>query len=222
MTDERSQTIREIAQLLCDITLDHPTRVAVDGITASGKSTLAAELTNDIAALGRPALHVTMDGFHHPRARRYRSGRQSADGYYDDAYDFDSLIDRVLRPLGPGGSREYVTAVIDLASDTPVENPPTSSPADALLIVDGTFLQKPPTNAHWNATIFVDTDFAAAHQRGVARDAERLGGRAEAAEAFDRRYHAASRRYVDEVHPGHTATVVVDNNDPAHPRIVRQ
>lgn len=202
--------------------LPHPTRVAVDGITASGKSTLAAEVIDEIQALGRPALHVTMDGFHHQRARRYRFGRLSADGYYEDAYDFGALISRVLRPLGPDGSREYVTGIIDLATDTPVDNPPISSPADAVLIVDGTFLQKTPTNAHWDATIFVDTDFAVAYERGVTRDAERLGGRDKAAEAFDHRYHAASRRYVDEVRPTTTATIVVDNNTPARPHIVRQ
>ncbi|SNS66797.1 hypothetical protein [Rhodococcoides kyotonense] len=213
MSDARAQIIGRIAQHVCALDLSHATRVAVDGITASGKSTLAQELTVAIRTRDRPAVHLTMDGFHHPRARRYRQGRQSADGYYEDAYDFQSLIDRVLVPLGPAGSSEYTSAIIDLASDVPVDNPPSSVAAGTVLVVDGTFLQRAPTNTHWDITIFVDTDFEVARARGVARDAERLGGPSKAAQAFDVRYHAACRRYVDEVSPKESATFVFDNND---------
>jgi uridine kinase len=95
--------------------------VAVTGITASGKSTLAAELSEQIRSLGEPCVSLAVDGFHQPKAIRYRRGRESAEGYYRDAYNYDSLILRVLRPLGPGGDFSYVARAFDLERDAPVE-----------------------------------------------------------------------------------------------------
>lgn len=87
MANERANVVDQVARLL-DVPIDHPLRVAVDGVTASGKTTFANELGDAVRALGRPCVRVSMDGFHNPRATRYRKGRESPDGYYDDAYDF--------------------------------------------------------------------------------------------------------------------------------------
>lgn len=75
----------EIASRLCALDLGHPVRVAVDGITASGKSTCADEIAAAVSIAGRPVARVSMDGYHHRRAHRHRQGRLSADGYYEDA-----------------------------------------------------------------------------------------------------------------------------------------
>ncbi len=195
-----------------------PLRVAVDGITASGKTTLARELTAAVAGRGRSAAHLSMDGFHHPRAIRHRQGRDSADGYYADAYDFASFQHLVLEPLGPGGDRKYRERIIDLRSDTPIDGPPVEAPEDLVLVVDGSFLQRELT---WDEVIFVDTPFEVARDRGTRRDAELLGGPEQAQKAFDQRYHAASRRYLDEVGPEALASVVVGNSDVANPVLRR-
>jgi uridine kinase len=137
----------------------HPLRVAIDGVTASGKTTCAQWLVDAVAAQGRPSVHVTMDGFHHRRAHRYRQGRASALGYYRDAYDFDAFVSHVLIPLGPNGSCAIRRRVIDLAADEPVDDP--------------------------------------------------LGGPEAAGRAFDQRYHAACRIYLDEVDPRARATRVL-------------
>lgn len=211
MTD-RLAALEDIAASLVATELGHPVRVAIDGITASGKSTVAAALTSSIRERGRPAIHLTMDGFHHRRAYRHRQGRLSAEGYYWDAYDFESLISEVLVPLGPGGSGWYREGVIDLASDEALTTAAIEAPRNVILVVDGTFLQRSPLVEHWDRTVFVDTDFAVAQARGIERDSALLGGRDKAAEAFQLRYHAASRLYVDDVDPRTLATFVVDNN----------
>ena len=193
--------------------LGHPLRVAIDGVTASGKSTCARWLVNAIAAQGRPAIHVTMDGFHHRRAHRYRQGRASAAGYYQDAYDFDALCTQLLIPLGPNGSGEIRRRIIDLASDEPVEDAPEPVPTDAIVVVDGTFLHRPPLPDYWDYTVFVDTPMDVARARGTARDADALGGEVAAGMAFDQRYHAACRIYLDEVDPRARATRVLPGID---------
>jgi uridine kinase len=218
MITPRERVLGRIADHLCSLRLGHPVRVAVDGITASGKTTLARELAAAVAARGRPAAHLSMDGFHNPRAVRHRMGRDSADGYYLDAYDFASFRRLVLEPLGPGGDLRYRERIIDLRSDTPLDEPPVTAPEDLVLVVDGSFLQR---ELEWDGVVFVDTPFEVARERGTRRDTELLGGLEQAERAFDQRYHAASRRYLDEVEPAGRASVVVGNEDVANPVLLR-
>jgi uridine kinase len=216
----RSETVRRAAALLCENDPGHPVRVAVDGVTASGKSTLARELAAAITAAGRPVIHLTMDGYHHPRAHRYRQGRLSARGYYDDAFDLAAFARNVLVPLGPGGDRLYREQIIDLPSDQPRDEPPAEAPATAVLVVDGSFLQRPELAPHWDHVVFVRVDLATARARGTARDAEQLGGRDEAGRMYDTRYHAAARIYLAEVAPEQHATLIFDNSDLSRPRLL--
>jgi uridine kinase len=205
--------------MVCGDGLGHPTRVAVDGITASGKTTFARELATAVEALGRPAIHLTMDGYHHPRQHRYRQGRQSAVGYYEDAYDFEAFLNNVLIPLGPGGDHRYRERIIDLAADEAVDELRKQAPITAVLIVDGSFLQRPEIASHWDHRIFINTSFEVALDRGIAREAPLLGGVDIARTAYEDRYHAAARLYIDSVHPAERATIVVDNDDPDNPRL---
>ncbi|MFC3899235.1 gamma-glutamylcyclotransferase [Lentzea rhizosphaerae] len=216
MITSRERVLGRIADHL--VAQARPLRVAVDGITASGKTTLARELTAAIAERGRTAAHLSMDGFHNPRAIRHRQGRDSADGYYTDAYDFASFSRLVLEPLGPGGDRKYRQRIIDLLLDTAIDEPPVEAAEDLVLVVDGSFLQR---DLEWDEVIFVDTPFEVARDRGTRRDTELLGGLEQAERAFDQRYHAASRRYLAEVGPADRASVVLGNADVANPVLRR-
>ncbi|MER8186856.1 hypothetical protein [Kitasatospora sp. NPDC094015] len=218
---DRAQVIGRIADHLAARRPGHPLRVAVDGITAAGKTTLARALTAAVADRGRPAVHLSMDGFHHPRAHRHRQGRDSAVGYYQDAYDLPAFARHVLVPLGPGGDLHHRSRIIDLAADRATDEPPTALPADAVLVVDGSFLQRRELAGLWDEVVFTDTSFPVARRRGTRRDAELFGGLAEAEHAFDHRYHAACRRYLAEVDPAAHATIVVGNDDLDHPVLRR-
>ncbi len=222
MTGERRAVIDTIASDIAQLELGHPVRVAVDGITAVGKTTFADQLADAVHALDRTCLRVSMDGFHHPRSTRYRQGRESPDGYYEDAYDFAALLRELLGPLGPGGSLLYRTAIIDLAADAALEVPPEPADPRLVLIVDGIFLQRPELDGGWDRLIFLRASFESARARGAARDAEQLGSVAEAERIFKVRYHAAQARYLAEVEPERRADIVVEHDDPARPVIVQR
>jgi uridine kinase len=209
----RREAVTRLAARIADHRLGHPTRVAVDGVTASGKSTLARELSAAVAELRRPVMHVSMDGFHHPRVRRYRQGRESARGYDDDAYDFAALARELLRPLGPCGDGQYRTRVIDLETDTAMAEPLQTAAPGAVLVVDGTFLQRPEIRDLWDERVWVDTPLQTARRRGVDRDGDLLGGTDAAERLFRKRYHAAAQIYIDTVAPAQCATVVFGNQD---------
>ncbi len=218
--EPRAAVVRRVAERITGNRLPHPTRVAVDGVTASGKTTLARELTGVVRSLGRPAIHLTMDGFHHPRARRHRRGRDSAVGYYEDAYDLDGFAREVLIPLGPGRKHRYRASILDLVADRPVHEPPLHAAADAVLIVDGTFLQRSELRDHWDERLWLNTTFPVARRRGVERDAVTFGSVEEAERLYELRYHAACRLYVQAIRPAEQATMIFDNDDPGWPRLV--
>lgn len=217
----RAAVISKIADHLVTRTVDHPLRVAVDGITAAGKTTFADELAAAVEDRGRAAIRVSMDGFHNPRAHRYRQGRDSAVGYYQDAYDFASLARLVLAPLGPGGDGRYRSAVHNLATDEPVDAEPTTAAPGSVLVVDGTFLQSAVLAGRWDEVVYVDTSFAVASDRAVLRDADALGGAAVTERVYEQRYHAACRLYLSEYRPADTATIIVGNDDLANPVLHR-
>ncbi|UQE76025.1 hypothetical protein MYK68_05360 [Gordonia sp. PP30] len=198
-----------------------PWRVGVDGVCGAGKSTFARTLTAVIQGSGRPVVFIDSDGFHHTRARRYRQGRSSARGYYDDAYDFDSLASEVLRPLGPDGSRRYATKVHDLTSDEVITGATAVAAANSIVIFDATFIQRPELDGLWDDVLYLHSDESAAIARGVTRDADALGGEAAARIAFESRYMAACRIYLAERQPRSRASIVIDNTDPGRPVVER-
>lgn len=206
--------------LLAQRPVERPLRIAIDGPLASGKTTLAGELAARMAA-DAPGIRAGLDGFHRPSAERYRRGRPSPLGYYEDARDYGAIRRELLDPLGPGGSRRYRTTVFDLHADLPLDPPPALARRDAILIVEGTFLQRPEFDGAWDAVVFLDIDPDTSLARGTARDAAALGG-LEAAEALYRqRYLPAWKIYVAERDPAGRADIVVDHHDFERPVVLR-
>ena len=101
-----TKLIDNLAQRITGIRLDHPVRVGIDGIDTAGKTTfadnLAEALENTIRASG--------DDFHNPREIRYRQGRESATGYYQDVFNYTAILEYLLKPFGPGGDLKYKPA----------------------------------------------------------------------------------------------------------------
>ncbi|MGH3012932.1 MAG: hypothetical protein ACRDMY_14000 [Gaiellaceae bacterium] len=105
----RDAALVRLADLNAEIRRPHAVRVAVDGVGAAGKTTLADELRPLLERRGRPVLRATIDGFHRPCSERHRRGPTSPEGYYRDSFDYEALRRELLEPLGPGGSRLYRT-----------------------------------------------------------------------------------------------------------------
>src|SRR5919204_1789518 len=110
----RAAVIRELADRIEAVRRPHPVRVAIDGVDAAGKTTLADELAAVLRGRGREVIRASIDGFHRPRAERYRRGELSPEGYYHDSFDYDAVRETIL---GPGG---------------------VHAPRDSILLFDGT------------------------------------------------------------------------------------
>ena len=79
MAADRAAILEELATKLSCVSLGRPVRVAIDGRTASGKTTLADEIASLIRGKGCPVIRTSIDGFHRPKAERYARGRHSAE-----------------------------------------------------------------------------------------------------------------------------------------------
>lgn len=198
-----------------------PTRVAVNGVEGVGKTVFAERLTRFLAAQGMNAIHVSIDGFHFHKARRYRQGRDSARGYYEDAYDEVAFVEKVLL-ASQADTPSYVPAIHDLEKDELISVEPIPLSRDSVMVTDGAYLFKPNYRDHWDLKIYLRTDFDTARSRGAARDAPLLGGMEATLEKYAKRYHWASRLYIEENNPEQLADLVIDNTDLAEPRLCRE
>jgi uridine kinase len=89
-----------------------------------------------------------------------------------------------------------------------------------VLLCDGVFLFRPELNDLWDLRLFVDTDPAEALRRGVERDRSWMGRRAAAEERYHVRYMPGERLYVEKIDPRRRADVIVENTDPASPKLL--
>lgn len=198
-------------------------RVAVDGLTGAGKTSFGHELAAALRRLGRPTMRASMDDFKHPwrHARRHGYDRVSGEGYYRNAYDFQSARTLLLEPAGPSGSGMVALCGHDPLTGEDHRDKRISAPDDAILIVDSVFAFRLEYNDCWEYRIWLDVDPETALRRGIERD-RAAEGLEEATRVHRDRYHAAETIYLAEVRPQALADLIIDNHDFASPRILHR
>lgn len=216
----RSQLLDYLAGRIIEIKRPHPIRIALDGPDAAGKTTLAQELVAPLQGRGRPVIRASIDGFHNPASIRYSRGPISPEGYYYDSFNYEMLVESLLAPLGPGGSRRYRAAVFDYRTDSAVATETHLAEENAILLFDGVFLLRPEVAVSWDFTVFVDASFEVTLARAQERDAVYLGSREEVRRRYEQRYIPGQKLYFAECRPRERAQVVIDNNDPSKPLIM--
>ncbi|WP_306233623.1 uridine kinase [Agrococcus beijingensis] len=188
--------------------------IAVEGRDGVGKTRFADALQVAFARAGVEAFRASADDFHRPQAFRYRQGRDSAKGYYEDAFDVE-LLDRVLlQPFRMGGSTGFVTRAFDLATDHPVEREWHTAGPDVVLIVDGVFLQRPALAGKWHGVLWIEADPRVRGERLRARD----GAHPDVEHPSHARYRDAHQQYELQANPRGKAAFIVDNSDWRRPQ----
>ncbi|MHB8141980.1 MAG: nucleoside/nucleotide kinase family protein [Vulcanimicrobiaceae bacterium] len=218
----REELLRRLGDAIITVPRTHPLRVAIDGVDGAGKTTLADELVPYIERHGRPVIRASTDGFHQPRAARYRRGVDSPEGFYYDSFDYDAVRTTLLDPLGPGGHRRYRTATFDWRVDVAVDAPVREATENEILLFDGVFAQRRELADAWDLCIFLKVGFDETLRRLMIRDIRPGTSPEELQRRFWARYAAGQRLYLASVRPSERAHILVDNRDPARPRILRE
>jgi uridine kinase len=216
----RASFLEQLAALIAAVRLDHPTRVAIDGVDGAGKTMLADELVEPLRHAGREVIRASVDGFHNPRAVRYARGADSPEGYFLDSFDYAALRRELLEPLSADGGRPFRTAWFDYRTDRAVESPPQAVRRDAVLLFDGVFLARRELEGCWDLTIWLEVPFEVTVERAIARDARNGGDSAVTRSKYERRYVPGQRLYFAQCRPRDRARIVVDNSVLERPKIV--
>jgi uridine kinase len=200
---------------------DMPLKVAIDGRCASGKTSLADSLAPRLREYGFEVLRPSVDGFHHPKAYRYRQGEYSAAGYYEDAFNYAAVVSHLLEPLS---SRAFPvvcrSASHDVRTDATVDDPIEVS-SNAVLLFDGLFLFRHELNAYWDFRVLLDVDPTTSVARAVERDSGPDAAPDVVRRKYELRYEPAWQMYCDFEAPNGKADVVIDNRDVATPRFLK-
>lgn len=216
MSAARQDILQAVARAILCLPSAHVVRVAIDGVDGAGKSVFGDELARTLAETGRPIIRASVDGFHNPRALRYRQGRHSAPGYFEDSYDYARLKTLLLDPLSPGGSGRYHSAAFDHRTDSAVDLPESQALPGSILVFDGIFLHRPELRAYWDYSIFLHTGFEVSVPRYTNRD----GGAPDPQAPENRRYIEGQQLYLRTCQPQRHATVVINNESLDTPFIV--
>jgi uridine kinase len=224
-TTERDAVLRTVAVRVCSSAQDRVV-VGIDGRSGAGKSTFADELAGALRERGRIVVRSTTDSFHRPRAARLKRGPTSADGYFLDSHQIDRIVNELLVPFREG-AREVLVAAFDEPTDTPLEIVTDAAP-NAVLVFDGLFVHRDEFAKLWDLSVYLDAD--------ERRNAEWLqfllddlpADSSQRAAELDRRldtarwprYRHGWSSYIDNAAPHRRATIVIDNNDLSHPRIL--
>jgi uridine kinase len=215
----RADVLAELAEAIVALVLPHPTRVAIDGPDAAGKTTLGDELAELVRARGRDVIRASIDDFQRPRGLRYARGPLDARGYYEDAFDYHALHTLLLDPLGPAGDRRYRRASFDYREDVARSARSEVAGRTAVLVLDGVFLLGPRLRDSWDFSVFVTATPEETIRRARDRDAVHVGSADAVEERYRRRYLPAHELYAAEARPEEHASAVVENDDPVHPAL---
>jgi uridine kinase len=201
---------------------DLPVLVGIDGVDSAGKTTFANKLANKLEGSRRQIIRASIDGFHNPRAVRYRQGRYSPEGYYKDSFNQRLVVEKLLKPL-ISGDLQYQEEAFDYRIDAEVEIPPKKADKDAVLIMDGIFLFRPELVNYWDIKIFLDVSFDVTLPRAIKRAQEqgKLDNKQDIVDIYQRRYIPGQKLYFQEAAPREKADMLIDNTDYGTPVILR-
>ena len=163
------------------------TIVAIDGPAGSGTADFAAGLAAAIKRTSHAAFVASIEDFHRDQASVEPEFDEAA--FYRSDYDYSLLRRILLDPFKTPGHGGFVLAGYDRERRQPIEPKWMTAPDDAVLIVEGVFLNRPELRGLWSYSVWLDS-------HGLRSPDE----------------------YYNESKPRTTATAIVNNSDPEHPR----
>jgi uridine kinase len=188
----------------------HRPLLAISGIDASGKTTVATAVAEALDARGHRCALISLDDWRTPAAVRFDDADPAAT-FLDHAYRFDDLFNTLLTPLVRDGRIDLAMTRYPSGSNEPESHHVTFAPIDVVL-VEGIFLFKAGTRERFDRRYWIDCPEEVALGRALARNQERRSP-ADLQHDYETIYQPAQRLHVERDDPVACADLVVSSGD---------
>lgn len=219
----RKKLLKIISEKILSIKKDSPVLVGINGVDASGKTILTKELSQKLKKSERKIMIASVDDFLNPKDIRYQKDKNPAESFYYDSYNYDAIINLLLKPFH-SGNLEYRNKFFDYRINSEIDCPTQEAEKNSILIMEGIFLFRPELIDFWDLKIFLDVDFETTLQRALERETEKnhIGSKQKIIDRYKKRYIPGQKLYLKEVNPKAKSDIVIDNSDWENPKIRRK
>jgi uridine kinase len=216
----RAEVIARLVKAVFAAGGESVTLVAIDGRSAAGKTTLADELVVALRDAGRTTARASIDDFHPPgHSQRSSSGGYTVESYYAEGFDYASFRECLLESARRGEA--CLLRRWDSYHDRPFGDPPRRLEPGSVLVVDGAFILRPDLRGYWDFSIWLHISFETMVQRALDRDIAWMPSREAIEKRYGERWVPLHNFYEAQTRAPEIADALIDNTDPANPRIVR-
>jgi uridine kinase len=170
MMDSAQSIAEQILRIRLASSRTRPLRVAISGIDASGKSTLARAVEEILSVRGFRVALITVDAWHQPAAVRF-SDTDPARHFYRHAFRFEEMFRRLVTPLHATGSVSLTANLTSPAGDAASTRTYWFRDIEIILL-EGIFLLRRDLREQYDLSFWIDCSFATALDRAVSRNQE--------------------------------------------------
>nr|WP_026693110.1 kinase [Peribacillus kribbensis] len=191
--------IKELIESIHRLHKSGRTIIGIDGLSRSGKSTLACRLVWELQDVPVVLLHI--DDYIQQREKRYNTSREPWFEYYGLQWDVEGLRNDLFEKL----KKEDKLSLFkyDGENDSLVEQT-IQLPDQGVILIEGVFLQREEWKSFFDFIVFLKSD----RDTRFARESTDAQGDMQ---KFETRYWKAEDYYIREVEPEKNAGLVLEN-----------
>jgi uridine kinase len=215
------EIIELIVNSIQSIKKQKPILVAFDGVDTAGKTTLADNVEKYMKEnkVFSP-LRISIDKFHNPKNIRMQKGEYSPEGYFYNSFNYDKLIEKVLKPVKMNTG--YITpGIFDYRTESEINKDKIPIDDNIVILFDGIFLNREEIHFYWDLSVFVDITFETMLKRALSRDIQLFESEKELLKKYHNRYIPGEKIYLEKCFPKEKSHIVIDNNNAKCPIIVK-
>ncbi len=186
-----------------------PLIVAISGIDASGKSTLARRAAADLNTRGVGTVVISVDDWHNPPEKRF-STANPAGHFYQNAFRFGELFRILIHPLRRLRELQITIGLTRMPQGHPVRQT-YDFRGVKVVILEGIFLLKQELLGNYDLTFWLDCSFQTALARSLQRNQEGLSG-SEIVRDYQTIYFAAQKLHFTNDAPRERTDFIIAND----------
>jgi uridine kinase len=146
--------------------------IAISGIDASGKSSVAAQIKYLLEENNLNVALLNIDDWQMPKSISFLKENAAAN-FYHNAFRWNAFFDSLLIPLQNNHSVNVTANLVDINKDKVYSKQYSFTKVD-IILVEGIFLLMKDTRAFFDYKVWIECSFKTAQQRAIARNQEGL------------------------------------------------